>query len=61
MPTKIARQALKLESMLESLQTLVMQFEKEIKAYEEIYDESAGEINPDEFKNKWNNMHLNQP
>ena len=60
MPTKIARQALKLESMLESLQTLVMQFEKEIKAYEEIYDESAGEINPDEFKNKWNNMHLNQ-
>ena len=60
MPTKIARQALKLESMLESLETLVMQFEKEIKAYEEIYDESAGEIKPIKFKEKWNNMHRNQ-
>lgn len=60
MPTKIARQALKLESILESLQTLVMQFEKEVKAYEEIYDESTGEVKPNEFKEKWNDLHLNQ-
>lgn len=52
MPTKITRQALKLDSILESLQTLVTQFEKEVKAYEAIYDEGTGEVKPNEYKAK---------
>lgn len=51
-PSKIARQALKLDSILEQLQILTEQFNRELATYQEIYNDGVGEINPDDYRVK---------
>lgn len=51
-PTKIARTALKLDGILDSLQSLMTQFRKTVDEYQDIYDSESGELAPDEYRER---------
>lgn len=57
-PTKIARTALKMDSILESVQSLMNQYIKSLEEYQDIYTEDIGELPPEEYKVKWNKLQL---
>jgi len=57
-PTKIARTALKLDSIFESVQALMNQYEKALAEYRDIYAEDIGELPPEGYKEKWNKLQL---
>ncbi len=56
LPTETVRLALKLDGILESMESLMVQFTKTLEKYEHIFNKETGEIEPKEYKDKLQKM-----